>query len=88
MGGTFMLSARAKVLVSLSSTREGGIDVRGGQSRRTRPDRQPRATGVLRLDGQQPPSDLLSAARRIATQQLCHAALRGHRLNIGARSHP
>jgi len=49
--------------------RERGIDVRGGQSRRTRPDRKPRATGLLCLDGQQPPSDLLGAARRVATEQ-------------------
>jgi hypothetical protein len=39
----------------------------------------------LRLDGQQPPGDLLGAARRVATEQLYRASLRGHRQIIMAR---
>ena len=44
--------------------------------------------GVLRLDGQQPSGDLLSTARRVATEQLRRASLRGHRLILGARGRP
>jgi len=39
----------------------------------------------LRLDGQQPPSELVGAARRVAIEQLCRASLRGYRLIIEAR---